>query len=164
MNTSRFSKPHVALLVSILLLVTLAGFVSRASTKAIERAILASASDMLGFRSTDYRWEFLRDGMVLGRMLSLEENVYLFNLRLFGGDLRYALTLQEDGRPKAYANFGTGPVSPHSLRIATVMDSFFGESLEERTALDAYIAHTILDNFRNIAMHERLKKEASDGN
>lgn len=163
MNYPMVKKPHMVLFVVILILVTLAGFVSKASSKAMERALLASASDLMGFRSTDYRWEFLRDGMVLGRIQNMDEAIYLFNLRLFGGDHRYALTLQDDGRPKAYMNFGTGPVSPHAVRIASVMGAFFGEPLEDSTALDAYITHSILDTFQKIAIHERSRKEFYNG-
>lgn len=163
-NTLRFDKPHMVLLVAILVLATLAGFVSKVSTKAMERAISATASDLMGFRATDYRWEFLRDGMVIGRMIYVDEAVYIFNLRLFGGDHRYAITLQDDGHPKAFADLGTGPVSPHSKRIATLMRAYFDGPLEDNTALDAIIGYTILANFRTIAMHERSRKEAQSGN
>jgi hypothetical protein len=164
MTTTRFDKPHMVLLFVIFILVALAGFVSRVSTKAVERALLASASDLMGFRSMDYRWEFLRDRMVFGRMIGEEETIYLFNIRLFGGDHRYVLTLKDDGRPKAYASFGIGPVSPHSMRIAMVLESYFGESLVDRTSLDAYITHSILENFQNIIRHEQSRKEARNGN
>ena len=50
------------------------------------------------------------------------------------------------------------------FRSATVMSAFFGKPLEETTALDAYIAYSILDNFHNIAIHERSRKEAQRGN
>ena len=164
MNYPMVKKPHMVMVIVMLILVTLAGFVSKASSKAMERALLAAASDLMGVRSTDYRWEFLRDGMILGRIQNVDEAIYLFNLRLFGGDHRYALTLQNDGRPKAYMNIGTGPVSPHSERIALVMGTFFGDSLEDSTALDAYITHSIFDTFQNIAIHERSRKEFYNGN
>ena len=163
MKIFKFDKPHMVLLGAMLVLLTLAGFVSHASSKAVERKIIASASNLMVSRSTSYHWEFLRDGMVLGRILSGDEAVYVFTLRLFGGDHRYAITLQDDGRPQAFADLGTGPVSPHSARIARVMKAHAGEPLEDSYAIDPLIAHTIMASIQTIAIQERSRKEASIG-
>ncbi|MFH2116207.1 MAG: hypothetical protein ABIJ86_17035 [Spirochaetota bacterium] len=163
MTTLKFDKPHTVLLGIMIVLVTLAGFVSHASTKAVEQAIVASASDLLGSRSTSYQWEFLRDGMVFGRILSEEEIIYLFSIRLFGGDQRYAVALQDDGRPRAFLDLGVSPVSPHSARVARVMMAHTGKPLEDSTALDSLIAHTIMASMQTIAVNELSRKEADLG-
>lgn len=129
----------------------------------MERAVTATTSELMGSRATDYQWESLRDGMVFGRILYQDEAVYLFNLRLFGGDNRYALTIQNDGYPKNFIDLGTGPVSPHASRIALVMRAYFGGPLRDTTALDAIIAHAMLENFQTIANHERSRKEPHRG-
>jgi hypothetical protein len=163
MNTFKFDKPHLVLLGTMIVLLILAGFVSHASTKATERAIIASATDVMASQSSGHRWEFLRDGTVLGRILSGDEAVYVFTLRLFGGDYRYAITMQDNGQPKAFVNLGTGPVSPHAARIASVMKAHVGERLKDRSALDAQIAHAIMASIQTIAIQERSRKEASIG-
>jgi hypothetical protein len=163
MNSIKFDKPHMILLCAMILLLVLAGFASHFSTRAVERSIIASATDLLESTSSSHRWEFLRDGMVLGRILSADDAVYVFTLRLFGGDYRYAITLQDDGRPRTFADLGTGPVSPHSARIAKVMKAHAGEPLEDSSALDAQIAHSIMASIHAIAIQERSRKEASIG-
>ncbi len=163
MNTFKFDKPHLLLIGAMLILLTLAGFVSHASTKAVERSIIASASELMDSRSTKNRWEFLRNGLVLGRILSEDEAVYVFAVRLFGGDHRYAIVLNDDGRPRAFEDLGTGPVSPHSARITRVMRAHVGEPLEDSSALDPLIAHTIMANIHAIAILERSRKEAAIG-
>jgi hypothetical protein len=163
MNTIKFTKPHSVLIAVILVLVLIAAFVSRASTKAMERVIMSSVFDLMGSRVTDYRWEFLREGMVFGRMINADEAIYLLNFRLFGGDHRYALVVKDDVHPKAFMKLGTGPVSPHTERIHKVMRSYFGEALEDSTALDTIIAHTILTGIQTIAIHEHARKESHSG-
>ena len=163
MNTFKFDKPHMVLSGTMVLLLVLSGFASHVSTRAVERAIIASATDLMELKSSSHQWEFLRDGMVLGRILSGDDAVYVFTLRLFGGDYRYAITLQDDGRPKAYADLGTGPVSPHAARIAKVMKEFTGEPLDDSSALDAQIKNTIMASIQTIAIQERSRKEAAIG-
>jgi hypothetical protein len=163
MKTLRFDRPHFVLSAALLVLVTLAGFVSHASTKAVERSIIASAADLLESRSTNNQWDFLRTGMVLGRIVTEDDAVYVFTVRLFGGDTRYAVILDENGRPKSFSDLGTGPVSPHALRIAKVMKAHAGVPLEDSSALDPLIAHTIMANIQTIALYERTRKEAAGG-
>jgi hypothetical protein len=162
MNIFKFDKPHLILLGTMVLLLILAGFASHVSTKAVERALIASTTDLMESTSSSHRWEFLRDGMVLGRVLSGDDAVYIFTLRLFGGDYRYAITLQDDGRPRAFTALGTGSVSPHSARIARIMKAHAGEPLEDRSALDAQIAHSIMASIQAIALQERSRQEAAD--
>jgi hypothetical protein len=148
---------------AMVLLLVLSGFVSHISTKAVERAIIASAADLMELKSSRHQWEFLRDGMVLGRIVSEDDAVYVFTLRLFGGDYRYAIALQEDGRPRAYADLGIGPASPHSARISRVMMEFAGEPLDDSSALDPQIKEAIMASIQTIAMQERSRKEATIG-
>lgn len=162
MKASNVSKPHLVLFAAILVLIAMAGFVSRASTSTMERILFVRASDLTGYRSSEYGWEILRDGMVFGRMMNDDVAVYLFSLRLFGGDHRYLISLNDDGQPEFFEAFGTGSVSPHSRRIVEVMRSYNGELLADSSALDDIITNSIMSSIQTIANHERARKDANN--
>ena len=163
MRFIKLKKPHLILLVVILVLITLTALVSHASTKIVERTITTSAVDLLESRPTDLSWEFLRNGFVLGRMLSGNEAVYIFTVNLFGGDKRFAIVLQANGSPETFSELGSGAVSPYSARIGRVMDAHAGNRLTDVTAIDTYIAHDIMTSLQTIALYERSRKEAENG-
>lgn len=163
MTSYRINRPSIVLIFAILLLAAGAALASRASTKALNRAIAVSAAGS-GVRAADYHWEFLRDGMVFGRLLSTNEAIYLVNVRLFGGDHRFTLVFNDTTKKRSFKSTGIGPVSPHALRIATVIRAYFGEPLEDSTALDGIITHSIQSSVQTVALYEAIRKEPSGGN
>jgi hypothetical protein len=96
--------------------------------------------------------------MVLGRILSGDEAVYVFTVRLFGGDYRYAITMRKMAAQSVFQILVRVPVSPHAARIARVMKAHVGEPLEDSSALDPLIAHTIMASIQTIALQERTRR------